>query len=843
MGRSARASTVDRRDIGTEIVGLTLFAFTAFCVLSVYSEIRNGAGSATNFCGPAGKLLGGVLLQYFGVFATIALLAVAAIASVCILFRVDLSRSRWKIAGGTLLVLGMAALEGFFFHKNGILSEPLVAGGFVGVWLNMVGSLAFGAYGLFILISLAVLVGLLLVTGRLVSPLVLYFLRAGGAATARTGKWAGAAVGRQWEELVAAKGGALAAAPAAAAATAAPARTSKEEEKRSAKDTTRALSEEDEEELEDDIADELERPEDEADDADEAGGDEVDDAAGDDATIGAAEGKGEAAAAALDGKKQASAGEAGGNGVAPPAAEKRTIQVIHRANAQEVAKAADFHETQLSLDGVYSLPPLTFLEDLPPPVPEAGRDELEDVALTIERTLGSFKIDARVENVLRGPVITQYEVSLAAGIKVHKIVSLSDDLAMALSAQTVRVVAPIPGKNAIGIEVPNRIRELVSLKEMLLTDACRESKARIPIMLGKDVAGTPIIEDLTRMPHLLLAGATGSGKSVCINSIILSILMTRTPDELKMILVDPKMVELSAFEEIPHLMTPVVTDMKKAPAALEWLCRKMDDRYELLAKAEVKNIASYNDLGKAMIFERIAAKTTHEEAEQAPERLPYIVIVIDELADLMMTASKEVESSIIRLSQKSRAVGIHMIVATQRPSVDVITGLIKANLPCRISFKVAGRVDSRTIIDRNGAERLLGQGDMLYLPPGTSAVTRAQSTFTSDKEVRKVCRFLRKEVRPEFSQEFERFIEGGGDGGELAGADDDLFDEAVRIILESQRGSVSLLQRRLGIGYTRASRLMDLMADKGLVGAFKGSKAREVYCTLEEWEAKQQQAG
>lgn len=378
---------------------------------------------------------------------------------------------------------------------------------------------------------------------------------------------------------------------------------------------------------------------------------------------------------------------------------------------------------------------------------------------------------------------------------------------------------------------------MVCLRELMQSVAFHESDARIPLLLGKDAAGDPIVEDLTRMPHLLIAGSTGSGKSVCINSIIASMLMTRSPEELKLILVDPKMVELSYFEDIPHLLTPVITDMKKAPAALEWLVRKMDQRYELLNKARVRQIRDYNQLGKDELFKRLSEKMSHEEADQIPESLPYFVIVIDELADLMMASAKEVEGSIIRLAQKSRAVGIHVILATQRPSVDVITGLIKSNLPSRISFKVASRIDSRTILDRNGSEKLLGDGDMLYLPPGTSNLLRAQATYISDKELKRIVKFLRKEAQPEFSSEIEGFLVGRADGGGRMTVEDDLYEDAIRVVLETQRGSTTLLQRRLGIGYTRASRLMDIMSEMGIVGPYKGSKAREVHMTIEEWEA------
>jgi len=496
------------------------------------------------------------------------------------------------------------------------------------------------------------------------------------------------------------------------------------------------------------------------------------------------------------------------------------------------------YEEQLTFDGAYSPPPLNFLHGPKEVNHEEGREELNQVATQIEETLRSFKIESKVGNVQRGPVITQYELTLEPGVKVNKIVGLSDDLAMALSAKSVRVVAPIPGKPTVGIEVPNKQRESVVLKELLQSRAFAESDFGLPLLLGKDAAGVPIVADLTKMPHMLIAGSTGSGKSVCINTIITSLLMTRTPDELKLILVDPKMVELSAFEEIPHLLTPVITDMKKAPAALEWLVRKMEQRYELLSKVGVRDLKSYNDLEHEERYARLTEKVTHEEADEAPKQLPYMTIIIDELADLMMTSSKEVEASIIRLAQKSRAVGIHVILATQRPSVDVVTGLIKSNLPSRICFKVASKIDSRTVLDRIGGDKLLGMGDMLYLPPDTSTLERAQCTYVSDKEIRKIVKHLRNEAKPQFSKEIDNFLEGRQDGGGSGtpGTDDELFDEAVRIVIETGRGSTTLLQRRLSIGYTRASRLMDLMSEYGIVSSFKGSKAREVRISLEEWE-------
>lgn len=483
--------------------------------------------------------------------------------------------------------------------------------------------------------------------------------------------------------------------------------------------------------------------------------------------------------------------------------------------------------------GPYELPTIEILDPAAPSVNSLDRTILEQTAAKIEETLRHFKIEARVVEVQKGPTITQYELALAAGIKVHKIMNLSDDLAMALKAPSIRIVAPIPGKSTVGVEVPNKTRSLVRLRELFEAPEFHEEEYQLPLALGKDVAGAPVISDLGDMPHLLIAGSTGSGKSICINSIITTLLLTRTPEEVKLILVDPKMVELAQFENIPHLLAPVVTDMKKAPAILGWTVDKMEERYELFAMVGVRHITSYNSLGREKLRERLKDEVDEEDLEDFPERLPWIVVIIDELADLMLTSSKEVETSITRLSQKSRAVGIHVILATQRPSVDVITGLIKANMPSRISFHVASKVDSRTILDRNGAEKLLGKGDMLYLPPGTSALLRVQGTYISDREIRDVVDACVRQAEPQFSPELTRF---GVDGEDAGSEEDELYEEAVRIVLSSRRGSVTLLQRQLQIGYTRASRLMELMHEQGLVGPFKGSKAREVYYTIEEWE-------
>ncbi len=484
-------------------------------------------------------------------------------------------------------------------------------------------------------------------------------------------------------------------------------------------------------------------------------------------------------------------------------------------------------------DRPYPLPPHDLLEE---PPRKQGEDDWSQITLraqTLKNTLEQFNIQCEVMEIQKGPVITMYELELAPGTKVGKVVSLSDDLAIALKSPSVRIVAPLLGKSSIGVEVPNVKREVVVLRELLESADEIRKKMSIPLLVGKDVAGNPVFSDLAAMPHLLIAGTTGSGKSVCLNSVILSILFMRYPSEVQLLLVDPKMVEFSLFKEIPHLISPVVTDMKKAAAVLEWAVNKMEERYALLASVGVKHINGYNKLGQSEIKKRLNPEGD-VDIDDVPFYLPHIVIVVDELADLMMVASKEVEGSVIRLSQKSRAVGIHLILATQRPSVDVITGLIKSNLPSRISFYVASKVDSRTILDQNGAEKLLGGGDMLFLPPGTSKLVRVQGAYVSDDEVRNVVEYLRKCAAPQFSPELKQW-KGAVD--KENDARDNLYQEAVRIVLESQRGSVSLLQRRLEIGYSRAAKLIDLMAENGIVGEYKGSQAREVFLALEDWEA------
>ncbi len=454
----------------------------------------------------------------------------------------------------------------------------------------------------------------------------------------------------------------------------------------------------------------------------------------------------------------------------------------------------------------------------------------------LEQVLNEFGIQANVVGSEPGPTITMFELALAAGVKVSQISNLSNDIARALGAPAVRVVAPLPGRHTIGIEVPNSQKETVRIKDLFMRASDSYRKMEIPLFLGKDSSGQAIVSDLTDMPHLLIAGTTGSGKSVFINSIIMSIMLTKRPDEVKLVLVDPKMVEMTAFSKIPHLMAPIVTEISKAEQIFEWATVKMDERYALFSEAGVKNIAGYNALGTEEIIRRFNPQSPDEEA-RIPKKLPYFVIVVDELADLMMTSSKEIEAYIVRIAQKSRAVGIHIVLATQRPQATVVTGLIKANLPSRVSFRVATRLDSRIVLDQNGAESLLGQGDMLFLKPGTSDLIRAQGAFVDETEVKKVVGFLTEQAEPQFHPELMQL--NRIDAGEASS--DEMFDDAVRIILESQRGSVSLLQRKLSIGYARASRIIEAMAACGILGEYKGSQAREVMMTLEEYERMRQQ--
>ncbi len=464
--------------------------------------------------------------------------------------------------------------------------------------------------------------------------------------------------------------------------------------------------------------------------------------------------------------------------------------------------------------GKYRLPSLDLLT--PPPLGQekVNHSLLESYALKLEEKLSNYGVTGKVVSIHHGPVVTMFEFQPAPGVKVSRIANLADDIAMAMKAMGVRIVAPIPGKDVVGIEIPNECRDMVYFREIMGSDKFERSSSPLTMALGKDVFGRPFVADLKRMPHLLVAGATGSGKSVGLNTIICSILYKATPEKVKFIMVDPKMLEFSVYNGVPHLITPVITDARKAASALSWAVSEMERRYEILTEMGVRNIQGYNS--------------------QADDPLPYIVIIIDELADLMMMAAREVETLIARLAQKARAAGIHLVVATQRPSVDVVTGLIKANFPSRISFKVSSRVDSRTILDIMGAEKLLGLGDMLFLPPGSSDLLRLHGAYISDEEIYKVAQFWREQEEPSFNEEVvsSPLVEEG----EAGDFDDEIYPQALELVVRTGQASASMIQRYMKIGYNRAARLMDRMERERVVGPAQGSKPREVLITPQDLE-------
>lgn len=498
------------------------------------------------------------------------------------------------------------------------------------------------------------------------------------------------------------------------------------------------------------------------------------------------------------------------------------------------AKSGNVEEGVKHSDGVvgtvipenYKFPSLDLLRR--PVKGTAPQDNLAENSKILEDTLGEFGIEVKVMEVEQGPVITRYELLPAPGVKVNSIAAVADDIALALKAPSVRLIIPIPGKSAVGVEVPNSVASLVSVRE-LIESAAFQKKQQLPLALGKDTSGKTLIADLASMPHILIAGTTGSGKTVCVNSIIIGLLYACSPADLKFVMVDPKMVELAVYNKLPHMLAPVVTDVKKAAMTLNWVVTEMENRYKLLAKVGLRNIQGFNsrpisEEDKKQILEAQAAGSENV----IPIHLPYIVVIIDELADLMMVAQDKVEGAIARLAQLSRAVGIHLILATQRPSVDVITGVIKANFPARISFKVASKVDSRTVIDASGADKLIGKGDMLFIQPGDSKPVRGQASLIVDEEINAVVKFVSEQAQPHYHKEILGAQEGKKEGNG-AGEKDELYDEAVAVVLETGQASTSNLQRRLRLGYTRAARIIDQMEAEGVVGPAQGAKPREIF--------------
>jgi S-DNA-T family DNA segregation ATPase FtsK/SpoIIIE len=514
-------------------------------------------------------------------------------------------------------------------------------------------------------------------------------------------------------------------------------------------------------------------------------------------------------------------------------------------------KKAKFTLPQSS-DSNYEFPPLKLLKEQVKPSSADSDEEHRQNAENLLRILGEFGVEVSLGEIHVGPVITRYEVVPAPGVRVEKIAGLDKNIALGMRAQSVRILAPIPGKAAVGVEVPNQKPTPVGMREILESEDWASGKAELPIALGKDVSGKPLISDLTKMPHLLIAGATGSGKSVCINSIVTSILYAKSPKDVRLLMVDPKVVELKVFNPLPHMLIPVVTEPKKVPAALKWLLGEMEQRYQMFAQVNVRNILGFNTRKKGAKLDpaeeaqaRLIGVDPATSADmEIPDHLPYIIVIIDELADLMMCAPAEIENSIARLAHLARAAGIHIIIATQRPSVNVITGVIKANLPSRIAFQVASQVDSRTILDTKGADTLIGRGDMLFSPPGSSRLVRAQGAFVADDEVMEIVEFLKRNGPPQYAQSVQQQIDRAaaeddedGEGGDAAegdlGNDEELFQRALEVLKTTRRASTSMIQRRLRIGYNRAARIMDLMEDKGIVGPENGSSPRDILVDLD----------
>ncbi len=537
----------------------------------------------------------------------------------------------------------------------------------------------------------------------------------------------------------------------------------------------------------------------------------------------------------------------------PKAGEKKEqVKIVSSAKVEKNTGTTPVRK------GKYKFPSIDLLEESGASLQHGATDH-QQIAESLKSTLEDFNIKVSVGEVHIGPVITRYDLHPAPGVRVEKIAGLEKNLTMALRAQSVRILAPVPGKGVVGIEIPNEHPQSVRVRDILETNVWADSKAEIPIVLGKEVSGKPLVADLTRMPHLLIAGSTGSGKTVCINAIISSLLYHSSPDDLRFIMVDPKIVEMQIFNDLPHMLIPVVTDPKKVPNALKWLISEMERRYQIFAQVGVRNIAGFNakilrnqeskelakNLDKELTAEERAAVNNiavprDENVLEIPEKkLPYIVCIIDELADLMMVAPADIETCVARLAQLARAAGIHLVIATQRPSVNVITGVIKANLPSRISFKVASKVDSRTILDGGGADTLIGKGDMLFIPPGVHHLIRAQGAFVSDDEINDIVEFLKVNGPPQIAEEIQRQVESGDDDEEASfgpdGEDwgDSLVPDAIEVIRSSKRASTSMLQRRLRIGYNRAARIMEILEERGLVGPDNGSQPREILQDLD----------
>jgi DNA segregation ATPase FtsK/SpoIIIE, S-DNA-T family len=806
------------------LVTTSVILVAAFLVLSLATfdaahdgHRYDGALKATNACGMAGATVGYTLLNYAGIGIWLATVGLVAWLVVYV-FRIEVPDKALRAIGVVLLACFLSAAI-TVLNTHGILQPnessvlPVGAGGVMGRAVADLFLIRIGALGAYLILTAVAVVGLALTTDGwvLILPVALWqwarkrkLVRLEGIRDRSEKLRRGFVAARE----------AMAAGTVAGAAAVASAKTDAKESRKEARAEKKQLREE---------RKALKR---QAKDAEAAA---LEDETEEETTTQVEPAKKKAPKIRLPGQGK-------------PVEEHRPAP-----GAPTQMRLADQSEAPGDEVAAYRFPSLDLLETAEEFDISGEEVFIRQNAANLEGTLKQFGVEAEVVGIDTGPVITQYEISLGAGIKVGKVISLSDDLAIGLKAPSVRIIAPLPGRGTIGIEVPNRKSKIVSIREAIEDGLPLAKRHNLPLFLGRDSAGHALVRDLTAMPHILIGGTTGSGKSVCLNTIITSILFTRSPRDVKLILVDPKMVEMAMFAKIPHLMCPVVSDMSKVYSILEWLIGKMQERYSMLAEAGVKNIVGYNALSREQIIERFQP-TSDEDKMRLTYHMPYIILIVDELADLMMSGPREVESAITRLAQKSRAVGIHLVLATQRPSVDVVTGLIKSNHPCRIAFQMATRVDSRTILDSMGAEKLIGQGDMLLMQPGASKLTRAQGAFISEEEINAIVRSISDSAPRTFNRELVQLKPkdpkpARGRGGVKLSDDtsfedrDDLYLDAVRVVLQHQRGSVSLLQRKLNIGYGRGSRLIDFMAEAGLVGDYQGSQAREVKLSLDEWEA------
>jgi S-DNA-T family DNA segregation ATPase FtsK/SpoIIIE len=822
----------ENRSLKLDVCALALVALAVFLGVALWTHHPTDAPSTLvwppsqsvdNACGRAGAITAYYLFESLGIGAYY-LAGSLAVLTILLLIRREIDQPVLRTIGWAISIIGLTTLAALAV-PNWTPGPVVGAGGYIGAMGRGFLEAHFAQAGAFIFAISVLLAGLLLSTD--------YFMfRAAAVTTSVTGRTLMQVghlghVGRK--KL----------------------RVKSDLEGKTAIEDEEADAESDEEEYDEEESDEEEYEEDSDED------EEVDSPA-----IKVRTPSGEAASAAGRAAKNAElTGSRLANGLkaALGISSKTTPQPEQQSKPQPLPKpsppkserevvieqldAAD--QTLVDPETEYELPALDLLLPNEQVCYEEHEKEVRRKAKILEKTFKDFGFNIRVVEIETGPVIAQFEIELEAGLRLSKITGLADDLAIALRVPSVRIVAPIPGKNTVGIEVPNEHRQLVRLREVIEEMNGKAKRMKIPVFLGKDVAGNPMVVDLTTLPHLLIAGRTGTGKSVCLNSIIVSMLMTRGPDEVRMLMIDPKMVELSGYRKLPHLMHPVVTDMRKAEAILAWAVDKMEERYQLLSRAGVRHLSVYNGLGDDELRDRIRPESD-DEWKMIPRQLPYIVIVADELADLMMTAGKDVEQHIIRLAQKSRAVGIHLILATQKPTVDVITGLIKSNLPARIAFQVASRTDSRVVLDEMGADKLLGNGDMLFLQPGTSTMVRGQCTYLTDDEITRVVDAVGVDA-PQFAGELMQLktkdeAEAAATGGNFQSRDD-LYMAAVDVVVRERRGSCSLLQRALGIGYGRAARLIDFMAEDGVVGQYNGSQARDVLISIEDWESRQQDGG